>query len=136
MERQCGLMIHPCNGTRSYSRAPHLNNLVLTRLLPPPREENVVPAEYGDDPHGCAGPGQGDHDERALLGAAAEVAQRRRDGPVAVKREDEQVEDGGRRGGVVHRQPELAHHVAEPPVACGRRDAGIICAESRMTQLD
>ena len=89
----------------------------LTRLLPAPREEDVVPSEDGDDPHGCAGPGEGDHDEGALLGAAAEVAERRRDGPVAVEREDEQVEDGGRRGRVVHRQPELAHHVAEPPVA-------------------
>ena len=92
-------------------------SLVLTRLLPPSREENVVPAEDGYDPHGGAGPGQGDHDEGALLGAAPEVAQRRRDGPVAVQREDEQVEDGRRRGGVVHGQPELAHHVAEPPVA-------------------
>ena len=89
----------------------------LTRLLPAPCKEDVVPAEDGDDPHGGAGPGEGDHDEGALLGAAAEVAERRRDGPVAVEREDEQVEDGGRRGRVVHRQPELAHHVAESPVA-------------------
>ena len=30
VERQCLLTIHPCNGTRSYSRASHLNHLAIS----------------------------------------------------------------------------------------------------------
>ena len=32
MERQSGLLIHPCNGARSYSSASHLNHLVTIAL--------------------------------------------------------------------------------------------------------
>ncbi len=40
-----------------------------------------------------------------------------RDGPVPVQGEDEQVEDGGGGGRVVHRQPELADDQTKVPIA-------------------
>ena len=75
------------------------------------------PPKYGNDPGDCGDPSDANHDECPLFGPLPQVLQRGGDGPVSVERQDEQVEDGGRRGSVVHRQPELAHHVAEPPVA-------------------
>lgn len=105
------LLCHSENGILRFS--------MRTWLLPLSAVQDVMPSQDGNHPHGGSCPGQRDHDQGALLGPASEVAQRRSDGPVAVEREDEEVEDGGRRGRVVHGQPELADDVAETPVSCG-----------------
>ena len=52
------------------------------RGLSDPPELEMVPAEDGDHPGGAGEPGQPDHHERPLLRPAAQVAQRRCDGPV------------------------------------------------------
>lgn len=77
---------------------------------------DVVPADDGHDPKTRDEPHQPDHDQGALLGALSQVAQRRRDGPVAVHAQDEQVEDGRRAGRIVGRQPKLTHGQTQHPV--------------------
>jgi hypothetical protein len=79
---------------------------------------DVVPADNGHDPEARDEPHQSDHDEGALLGALPQVAQWRRDGPVAVHTQDEQVEDGRRAGRVVGRKPKLTHRQPQHPVPC------------------
>ena len=78
------------------------------------------PAQYGNDPGDCGDPSDANHDECPLFGPLPEVFQRGGDGPVSVEGQDKQVEDGGAGGGVVHRQPHLASHVPELPVACNK----------------
>ena len=41
LERQCGLMIHPCNGTSSYSSASHLYRLPINRHWKVQNNSNV-----------------------------------------------------------------------------------------------
>lgn len=45
-----------------------------------------------------------------------EVLERRGDRPVTVHAEDEQVEDGGGGGDVIHSYPQLTHDNTKPPV--------------------
>ena len=75
-----------------------------------------MPAKHRHHPHGRPRPRQRDHHQRALLRPPPQVAQGRRDGPVAVQGEDEQVEDGRRGRRVVHGEPQLAQGEAKVPV--------------------
>ncbi len=50
-----------------------LKNIAKTWDVPLPACDDGVPSEDGHHPHGGAGPRQGDHHQRALLGAAAEI---------------------------------------------------------------
>lgn len=60
--------------------------LSLTWRPPLALVEHMVPSQHRQHPHGGARPRQRNHDERPLLCAAPEVAQRGRDRPVPVLR--------------------------------------------------
>ena len=71
--------------------------------------EEVVPADDGHQPQQRHAPRQADHEQSAPLRPLAQILERRRDRPVAVERQCEQVEYGGRARRIVGRQPDLTH---------------------------
>lgn len=69
--------------------------------------EHVRPARDRKYPQKRDAPRETDHREGARLGPLAQVLERRRDRPVAVQRQSQQIEDRGRARDIVGAQPDL-----------------------------
>ena len=90
--------------------AGHLLHLhVLRRLLHPPPEERRQGDGDGDHPR------RGHHGGGARRRAPLGVLHGVRDGPVAVQRDDAQVEDGGGAARDVRGEPQVAYRLAQGP---------------------
>lgn len=90
----------------------------VRRVVPHTSQCQVMPRQHRDQPRCSCRPRGTDHDPGPPPRSSPQVPQWRRDGPVTIQRENDQVEDGGGGGRVVRRQPELTNHQTQAPLTC------------------